>query len=163
MLGAIKPNPPPKNTMESSFFLTLFIALPAPVKIVLIVVGGFFYAGVKVDHRVEARAIGAAPVPAKPMLVPAQPIPAVPVKPAKGVQPLEIMVNSDGSYQLVGKKLTGPALVKELKAVAAVTPQRRIVIKADALTPYQMVVNAVKLSKSSGLTNVSFASKPAAP
>ena len=53
--------------------------------------------------------------------------------------------------------------MKELKAVAAVTPQRRIVIKADALTPYQMVVNAVKLSKSSGLTNVSFASKPAAP
>ena len=94
---------------------------------------------------------------------PAKAIEAVPVNPGKEITPLVIMVNSDGSFSIAGKKLTEAALLKQLQSVAATHPDRKILLKADALTPYQMVVNAVKISRNAGLTRVSFSSKPSAP
>ena len=148
-----------------SLSLFIFLALPAPLKIAAVMVGGLFFTGMKVRHQgVEVHRHQPMEAPAERNAEPKLVTPAVPAQKAvPALKPLEVTVNSDGAYQLDGKKLTEAQLVKELKSTAKATPQRRLVIKADALTPYQMVVNAVKLSKGAGLTNVSFASKPASP
>ncbi|MCP5537757.1 MAG: biopolymer transporter ExbD [Akkermansiaceae bacterium] len=155
----------------SSITLSLFFALPAPLKIAAIVIGGLFFTGMRVEQnaaeKVEVRAAEAVrdqakvrPVP----VIPGQPVQPVPAqKAAEALAPLELTVNSDGSYQLAGKQLTEAQLAKELKAAATATPGRRLVIKADALTPHQMVASAVKLGKAAGLNHVSFTSKPETP
>ena len=78
-------------------------------------------------------------------------------------QPVEIIVNSEGSYEVSGKKLTGPELAEMLKPMAAANPKTPIKIKADASTPHQMVRSAMKLCREAGITQLSFSSKPAAP
>jgi biopolymer transport protein ExbD len=147
-----------------SLFSLLFFALPAPLKMALIVMGGVI-GGVRMNqvHVHQAHAADAAPLEVVPARKPAKVVQAVPVKPAKDIAPLVITVNSDGSFGMAGAKLSEEQLVQKLKAMAGTHPERKIELKADALTPYQMVVNAVKISKGAGLTNVSFASKPEAP
>jgi len=139
---------------------SLFLALPAPLKVVVILVGGLFFTGVRraqfpAQARQEARIV--------PADKPAKVIAAVPVKPAKALGSLDLMmitVDSDGSYNVGGGKLTEDQLFKKLKATAAVNPEAKIMFKADALTPYQMVVSAVEISKKAGLNNMSFSAKP---
>lgn len=137
---------------------TLFMALPLPLKILLLVGGGFMWFGVRGVPVKEAQA------EEPPMrAMPAAPA-AVPPEPAKVAKAaLVIAVNSDGSFTLNGEKLTDLQVQKKLKAIAAAQPDRSIVLKADALTPHQMVVSGLKLCKEAGVKNVSFATKPAAP
>ena len=87
----------------------------------------------------------------------------VPKNKALLAQPVEIIVNSEGSYEVSGKKLTGPELAEMLKPMAAANPKTPIKIKADASTPHQMVRSAMKLCREAGITQLSFSSKPAAP
>lgn len=113
--------------------------------------------------KVEHRAVAAAEVQeAKPVdRAKVKPVQPAPVKPAGEVaKALTIMVNADGSFEVAGKKLTEAQLIKNLKAEAQVNPKRRVLITADALTPHQVVVGAMKHCKAAGLTNISFATKP---
>lgn len=138
---------------------SLFLALPAPLKVVAILVGGLFFTGFK---RAQMPAQARQEVQIVPAEKPAKVIAAVLVKPAKplgALGPVTITVNSEGSYNVGGGKLTENQLFKKLKAAAAVNPDVKILVKADALTPYQMVVSAVEISKKAGLKNVSFSAK----
>lgn len=147
-----------------SFFSLLFFALPAPLKIVLIMFGGLSLVKVRQEaahmhHAQAARAEHAEHAAREPV----RELRAVPVRPAENAAPLVITVNSDGSFAVAGAKLSEEQFVNRLKAMAAADPQRKIELKADALTPHQMVANAVKISKAAGLRHVSFAAKPEAP
>lgn len=151
-----------------SFFSLLFFALPAPLKIVLIMVGGLSLVKVRQEaahmhHAQAARAEHVEHAAPRAVREPVRELRAVPVRPAENAAPLVITVNSDGSFAMVGAKLSEEQFVNRLKAMAAADPQRKIELKADALTPHQMVANAVKISKAAGLRHVSFAAKPEAP
>ncbi len=147
-----------------SFFSLLFFALPAPLKIVLIMFGGLSLVKVRQEaahmHQAQAARAEHAEHAAR---EPVRELRAVPVRPAENAAPLVITVNSDGSFAVAGAKLSEEQFVNRLKAMAAADPQRKIELKADALTPHQMVANAVKISKAAGLRHVSFAAKPEAP
>ncbi|MFK7911281.1 MAG: ExbD/TolR family protein [Akkermansiaceae bacterium] len=144
--------------MSSSISLLFFMGLPLPLKIATLFLGGFFMAGQNVVDRVpiqqvqEDQAADKAEVRAV--------VRAHPVQPAKQIT---IMVNSDGSYNIGDEKLTAEQLGKKLKALAMTRPGSSVSLKADALTPHQMVANGMKLCKQSGITNVTFASKAAKP
>ncbi len=148
-----------------SFFSLLFFALPAPLKIVLIMFGGLSLVKVRQEaaHMHQAQAARAEHAAPRAVREPVRELRAVPVRPAENAAPLVITVNSDGSFAVAGAKLSEEQFVNRLKAMAAADPQRKIELKADALTPHQMVANAVKISKAAGLRHVSFAAKPEAP
>lgn len=144
--------------MSFSFFL----ALPTPLKIAVVILGGFFWLG--------ARNLELAPPPAPPAkqkadarvleAVPAEPAKPVPARPAKA---LVVTVNSDGSFSLGGEKLTDAQLEARLRALVASHPGSSVSLKADALTPHQMVEGGMKLCKKAGIKHVTFASKAAKP
>ena len=144
----------------NSGILSLFIFLPAPLKIVVMIGGFFTFAGMNVrevapqgnaQNRAEARAL-VAPIPpvAAPKIVKAAPV-------------LLVTINSDGSFNVGDDKLTDVQLQKKIKALVTVQPALKVVIKSDALTPHQMVASGMKLCKKAGAKNVVFASKASKP
>ena len=157
-------------SLSFSLFALFFLFMPLPVKFFTVLTGGIFLMGLK-PHQVEV--LLPAPDDALEVL---QANPAgeanpdaeansagVPKNKALLAQPVEIIVNSEGSYEVSGKKLTGPELAEMLKPMAAANPKTPIKIKADASTPHQMVRSAMKLCREAGITQLSFSSKPAAP
>lgn len=133
---------------------SFFFALPTPLKIVFFIVGGLFWVGARKEARpAQAQAVEEAVQPPKK-------VPEAPAKPAKAIV---VQVNSDGSFILAGEKLTSEQLQKKLKALVTAKPNSRVVLKADALTPHQMVVNGLKLCQKAGIKRISFASKQATP
>lgn len=157
-------------SLSFSLFALFFLFMPLPVKFFTVLTGGIFLMGLK-PHQVEV--LLPAPDDALEVLQ-ANPdgeanpdaeanSAGVPKNKALLAQPVEIIVNSEGSYEVSGKKLTGPELAEMLKPMAAANPKTPIKIKADASTPHQMVRSAMKLCREAGITQLSFSSKPAAP
>lgn len=141
------------------FFTLLFLLIPAPLKMLAILAGGVLFLGVGHHGVVPPDAPGAAHVH-EPNPAPAAPLPGNQAAEAKS---LEIIVNSDGSYELNGKKLGGPELVEMLKPMATANPELSLEIKADARTPHQMIADAMTLCREAGVEQLSFSSKPSTP
>ena len=163
-------------SLSFSLFALFFLFMPLPVKFFTVLTGGIFLMGLK-PHQVEvllpapddalevlqANPDGEANPDAEANSDVAANSAGVPKNKALLAQPVEIIVNSEGSYEVSGKKRTGPELAEMLKPMAAANPKPPIKIKADASTPHQMVRSAMKLCREAGITQLSFSSKPAAP
>lgn len=131
--------------------LSLFLLLPTPLKVLAIVGGGFFWLGAKpmaVDPPVIEEA-----VPERVEPKPAQKRAEV-VKPK--VVAATITVESDGSFIWDGSKLTADQCEAKLRNMIAAGQQPEITLKANALTPHQMVQGAMKLCKKAGVKKVQF-------
>ncbi len=149
--------------MDMSF--SFFMFLPLPLKIIAFVMGGFFWLGFNQVKEVEMEGaqVEKAQIEAH-RVERAMPAPAQrPAAIVKQAQTVVILVNADGSFVVGGKKLTAEQLQKRVKAIVAAQPNCKVTLKADALTPHQMIVSGVELCKKAGAKNVSFAAKQAAP
>jgi biopolymer transport protein ExbD len=148
----------------SAAFFSFFWLLPIPLKILAVVMGGFAFLGFK-NARVEAVQQMDAQIERKEAVEPVAPNLVVPVKPAvaQPAKKLVITVNSDGSFNLDGAKLTSAQLETKLKAISVANPGSSVSLRADALTPHQMVVSGVNICKKAGIINVTFASKVEKP
>ena len=149
-----------------SFLFILLTFFPFPLKVFTLLIGlpiMFLGAPVQKQHMADARQ---APhihraEQAKPNAKPVQP--AQPDKKKAVVKPIKLMVNLDGSYQLMGEKVTKAELSKKLKVMATATPKMPVEIVAEANTPHQMVANAMELCREAGVINLIFSSRPASP
>lgn len=139
--------------MNASFSFTfLFLLLPAPLKVALVILGGFWFTAGnvrKVEQAQAADAVGRAPA-----VKIAEPEVAERAVPAKKAD--VIILQADGTYMFGGEKLTQAQFVKKLKTMAKVDPKRRVVLQADATLPHQKVVGAMKLCQDAGLSNIAF-------
>jgi len=108
---------------------------------------------VDVIERAEAVAeVHKAPAGAAPELV-------APKVPQKVPAPAKVTMNVNGEFVLNGEKVSEVAMAKKLKAMAKANPQQKVMLEADARAPVQLIANAMKLCKSAGVTNVTFAAK----
>jgi len=138
-----------------SFALLFSIFLPAPVKVCVMGVGSIFLFSGLHPARAPRRVQVVKPVPAR-----VKKLPQAAQQPKLDLPPVKIIVNSDGSFIFNGQKITEEKLSKKLTVMASVTPQRKIILMASALTPHQMVANTIKMSQEAGMPNVSFAAAP---
>lgn len=89
----------------SLFSLPFFITLPAPVKIALIMLGGYAFTGVRAvnvkHHHAEARRV----VPARPVPADAAPdLKAPKLAPGKPAATVKVLMDVNGDFILDGKK-----------------------------------------------------------
>ena len=150
----------------TSFFslfvgLPILLTLPASFKLTLIALSGFtFFIGFKPVEREQAQVdvqMGAqvgAVLGAAPDLV----VPKVHVKQAK---PVKIKMDLNGEYSIDGEKISKIALTKKLQKMAKLARQPQITLEADTRAPVQLISNAMKLCKTSGIGNVTFVAKAA--
>ena len=144
---------------------SLFIALPLPLKILAILVGGFFFVGVRnaqvMEEEIKVQAVnqaGAAkndaavdpPVAVRPKAAIGADIPAA----ANAPKVITVVMHADGSYKTGKDKINAAQLETKLKVLAAAQPGISVLLKADKEIPMEKVQAAVKLCQKVGVKKV---------
>lgn len=141
--------------------LQFFLTLPAPFKVALIMLSGFAFTGFRmkaVDHAEIQR------VPVRPAPADAAPDLVAPKVAPDAAAAVKVTMNVNGEFTLDGEKIKESEMVKKLKTLAKANPQQKVILEADARAPVQLIANAMKLCKSTGITNVTFTAKaPVSP
>jgi biopolymer transport protein ExbD len=69
---------------------------------------------------------------------------------------IELSITKDGRFALAGLTTTSTDLLKTLKAHLAGQTDKVVLIRADALTPHQAVVQAMQAAREAGVSKVHF-------
>lgn len=72
---------------------------------------------------------------------------------------IELSITKDGRFALAGLTITSTDLLKTLKAHLAGQTDKVVLIRADALTPHQAVVQAMQAVREAGVSKVHFATQ----
>jgi biopolymer transport protein ExbD len=72
---------------------------------------------------------------------------------------IELSITKDGRFALSGSIISSTDLLKTLKARIAGQTDTTVLIRADALTPHQAVVQAMQAAREAGVSKVHFATQ----
>ena len=75
------------------------------------------------------------------------------------VSNIELSITKDGRFALAGLTIASTDLLKTLKAHIAGQTDSVVLIRADALTPHQAVVQAMQAAREAGVSKVHFAAQ----
>ncbi|MBK1829819.1 biopolymer transporter ExbD [Verrucomicrobiaceae bacterium R5-34] len=155
----------------SIFSIPFILSLPAPFKVLLVMLGGFSWLGFRAvevkQAEVEMRAVQAAPVAppadAAPELI-APKVAAKPVKPvAEPAAPREVVVapvivtlKADGELTLDGRKVGQRALVNLLGVLTKANAEQKVIVTAGGNVPMKQVTEIMDLCQSAGISDVTF-------
>ena len=128
---------------------SLFFALPAPLKVLAILVGGFFFVGVKnvqMDEELQVQEAAEARAEVR----------AAQKQPAAGNvnAMVRVTVNADGTFNMGANKLSAVQLENNLKALAAVQPGLSVTLNADKQVPAEKLTAATKLCQKAGVKKI---------
>lgn len=138
--------------------LPIFLTLPGPFKFFIMMLASVSFFGVRnvevkqAQAHVEIAPAAPAPIEEAPELV-------APKVAPKQAAPLKISMDINGEFTVGGEKFSEAALTKKLKTMVKANAQQKVLLEADARAPLQVITNAMKIVKSSGITNVSYAAK----
>jgi len=146
-------------TMISSILLLINVLmgfLPSSIKVILITLGfPVLFLGVSKPHMQQAPQVQQAPHVHEPKAKQA----VVDVNQAAAAQAVEVVVNMDGSYQLMGAQLTEAELSAKLKGMQ----KSSVHLKADSKVPEQRVKRAMSLCEKVGVNSVHFSKYSESP
>ena len=75
------------------------------------------------------------------------------------VSNVELSITKDGRFALAGLMISSSDLLKTLKTHLAGQTDTVVLIRADALTPHQAVVQAMQAAREAGVSKVHFATQ----
>lgn len=154
-------------TMMSSLLLPIFLALPAPIKVGLILFGGLtFGTAVKVEKK-QAKNHARVRVVQEEQRIAGRHAQRLAEHEREQARRLKegggmvIALGDEGTYSIEGKKnQTKEQLSEALLQAGKAKPQRKIYIRATKKQTHKEVTEVLKLCRDAGLKKISFVSLP---